>query len=746
MPKVNDTPAALRPFVSQGLVFASLGGHDGHAAADCIFCGKADKFRVNAENGLWDCKKCLESGNAVTFLRKLWQVSFDSTKNHDDLAADRRLLYGDTPAAWGAARSVLTDEWLIPGYGAGGKLDQLYRYSPGPDGRRVLKATAEVGHGLFGVNLFDPSKPDAYLCEGPWDGMALWEALRLARRDGDRIVRADSEAESLLATANVLAAPGCGSFDKHWCTLFAGKRVFLMYDNDHPRTHPKTGAPVEAPARAGMRKAAGVLAAAKAPPSEVFYLDWSEKGDDHEPSLQDGFDVRDWLSASDAPDYRAEEALPELLRKLRPAPADWAASAPAFDRTKPEPLTCAPCDSWKTLLTAWKKAMKWTEGLDRALAVMLACVTSTRAVGDQLWVKVMGPPSCGKTNLCEAVSVNTDYVVAKSTVRGFHSGYKSDPSGKEDNSLVAKLYDKTLVTKDGDALLQSPNLGQILAEARDLYDMSSRTHYRNRMSKDYAGVRMTWILCGTSSLRLLDSSELGERFLDCLVMEGIDEGLEDEILWRVANRTERGMSMEANGKMETQYSPEMVAAMRLTGGYVGHLRENARDLLAAVSSPEDALRACTKYGKFVAFLRARPSPKQDEAAEREIAARLVSQLVRLAKCLAVVLNRPSLDAEVMRRVRQTALDTARGRSMNIMKLLARPESVNVGMETGEVCHHTGFDEVKERRLLKFLRDVGALRLLSSKMPGGVKGRPRWHMSPAFRALYQEVVGDNRTRI
>src|SRR5690606_35550052 len=142
----------------------------------------------------------------------------------------------------------------------------------------------------------------------------------------------------------------------------------------------------------------------------------------------------------------------------------------------------------------------------------------------------------------EAISVNQDYVVAKSTIRGFHSGFKTDGNGEEDNSLIDQIRDKTLVTKDGDTLLQSPNLGQILSEARDLYDSTSRTHYRNKMSRDYAGVRMTWLLCGTSSLREIDQSELGERFLDCVLMDDIDDELEDAILWRVANRVDRNMS------------------------------------------------------------------------------------------------------------------------------------------------------------------------------------------------------------
>ena len=147
---------------------------------------------------------------------------------------------------------------------------------------------------------------------------------------------------------------------------------------------------------------------------------------------------------------------------------------------------------------------------------------------------------------------------------------------------------------------------------RSLYDCTTRSHYKNKMGKDYVGVRMTWILCGTSSLRSIDSSELGERFVDCVVMEGIDDDLEDEILWRVANRADRNMAVLANGDVTTNYEPELALAMGLTGGYVDWLRENASQLLAQVQMNETHLRLCTRLGKFVAYMRARPSKQQDE--------------------------------------------------------------------------------------------------------------------------------------
>ena len=67
---------------------------------------------------------------------------------------------------------------------------------------------------------------------------------------------------------------------------------------------------------------------------------------------------------------------------------------------------------------------------------------------------------------------------------------------------------------------------------------------------------MTWLLCGTTALREIDESELGERFLDCIVMDDIDNEMEDEILWRVVNRTDRSICIEASKELDTMYDPD----------------------------------------------------------------------------------------------------------------------------------------------------------------------------------------------
>lgn len=615
-------------------------------------------------------------------------------------------------------------------------MNNLYRYVlDRSSGKYRLLSTPELSHSLFGMQHFDPNKEEVWLCEGVWDAIALWEVANLCGWDDGKIKGVAEIEHSLATEVNILATPGCNVFRDEWVGLFKGKKVWILFDNDHPRIHPKTGKPIPPAALEGAKRVANLLLQGGA--KEVTVLMWGPEG--FSKAYPSGADVRDWVSGglgvgTGTPKDRIE-SLAELLSKRQPLPPDWV-SQETRDVAVSARYNAVECNDWKVLVGAWRKAMRWTEGLDRALSVMLASITSTKAVGDQLWVKIMGPASCGKTTLCEAISTAKDYVLAKSVIRGFHSGYRGEDKG-EDASLIKIMEGMTLVTKDGDTLLQSPNFGQILAEARDLYDGVARNDYRNGVRRNYDRLRCTWILCGTASLRTLDSSELGERFLDCVIMRGVDPILEAEILKRAARSAGKAVQIEANGEAISQYEPDLATAMQLTGGYVNYLRQNAARLLEEVELSDELEELCINLGRFVSYMRARPSRKQEELAERELAARLVKQHIRLAYCLTVVLGKKKVDQEVMRRVRQVALDTARGRVQEICRHLfsKHPEGVEVrGLSL--LCHET---EDSLRFLLRFLGRIGAVECFKRERGVGLGNKPRWRLTPEVHDLYALVI-------
>ena len=740
MPKVDETPSNLLPFVSLGLDFDRQSAA-GQAIATCPFCDESYKFYVAMDTGKWDCKDCKRSGNPMTFLRQVYEVGNPEDLGIDELAHSRGLLHVETLKQWGVVSSVITGEWLVPGFNVNGGVCQLYRYiTDHRSGKRILIATGGLPHGLFGVNLFDPNKEEVYICEGPWDGMALYEVLRITHVDENgKWSLTGSESSSMFAKANVVAVPGCNVFLSKWCELFPDKRVYLMFDNDHPRQVTlKNGTVSMIPPDGlrGMKNAANVMRKAEKPASKVFYLRWGADDDElaHDHSLPHGFDVRDALSQGED-SYDRVEKLSNLYDLFVEIPAEWLGGKTFKDGSVTlEPLFC---DSWSKLIDSWRMAFKWTPGLERALAVMLASIASTGHIGDQIWAMVLGPASCGKSSLCEALAVAKDYVYSKSSFRGFHSGYKTDKDGAEDHSMIPRIAGKTLIIKDGDTLMQSKNKDIVLSEGRDLYDRVSRSSYLNGLDRNYEDISVTWIICGTGSLRQLDTSELGERFIKVCIMKGIDSTMERAVTRRSTFSIRDNLGVMNDGTVESKDTSEKIEAKRLTGGYVEYLRKNASRLLRGITFSDEAVELCNDLGEFVAYMRARPSQKQDEVAEREISTRLCNQFTLLAACLAVVLNKKSVDADVMAIVRKVATDTADGKMLDIVSQLYRKGSE--GAETASVAVWIGRDEDKTRPMLTFLARINAVENFCKEIMPGISGNPRWKLTDRIAHLYTRVM-------
>lgn len=431
------------------------------------------------------------------------------------------------------------------------------------------------------------------------------------------------------------------------------------------------------------------------------------------------------------------EALELLLGTIHPVPTKWLridSRASSGDYMKGGDLTPVECTSYKTLIESWENALTWSGGLDTALSCVLASIVSTRSIGDQLWLKIMGPAACAKSTLAMAVSTARKYILPKSSITGFHSGFKgSKGEEEEDNSLVAQLFGKSLVTKDGDTLMQSESLGRILSEARDLYDSTCQTHYRNKMSKEYSGLRMTWILFGTSSLKKLDASELGERFLDCVIMTEIDDEMEIAVLRKVGKQAFSNLGTEVDADPNSHYTLEQGKAMRLTGGYVEYLRENAPRLFKCVATPQESDDTIMNLARFTAYMRARPptNPKEEDRAEREFAARLMSQLSRLAGCLAVVMGQKSVNNLVMDRVRKVALDTSRGYTLDMSHILM--EDATKGSTLKSISLRTNTSDEFTRRMLNFLKKINVVEVISNK------GVAKHRLTDKVELLYREVM-------
>lgn len=294
-----DHPDTLRPYIVHGVDLQYRDG-DKEALAECPWCNKPGKFSVNIQSGLWRCWACSEGndndkgggGNATVFIRMLWERSYDLTPvaSYSTLAVDRNVFHPSTLVEWNFAKSILTGNWMVPGYSVDGRLTGLYQYVWNGT-RMMLLPTPTMGHHLFGMNLYDAVGHTIFLCEGIWDSVVLYEALAMAKPFEDRLVRTSSREVSLINEANVLGSPSANTFKEEWVPVFAGKTVNLMTQNDHERFNEKTQKTIKSASYEWAHRITQILASASEPPLEINLLHWADVGFDV--TRKSGRDTRD---------------------------------------------------------------------------------------------------------------------------------------------------------------------------------------------------------------------------------------------------------------------------------------------------------------------------------------------------------------------------------------------------------------------------------------------------------------------
>lgn len=409
----------LRPYVFHGTALTERGSH---ATGDCPFCDREGKFSVEVCTGLWRCLVCgtgtaAGGGNTLVFVRLLYEQAYaavyGSTCPRDrtgspitgqngmakappypapdnaayagrggfpaTVAADRRLLSPDTVATWGICPAA-DGTWLVPGYGPDGRLDQVYRRTRIREkGEWVWRLLPTPGiwaegkvHALhLPANDYDLARPNIMVCEGPWDGMALWEVWP---SDG---------------TTNIVAVPGCNVWRDEWTELCRGKHVTLLYDSDHPRVY---GGRTSRAGYDGMIRVARRLSGVAA---SVSWLRWGPDG--YHPERPTGWDVRDELSTAE----NRKDAMRGILARVEHVPHEW------FNLTAPTATNgqlhqagssteAIPCHTWDECIEAWREAARLRQDLIDAIAVTLAVCASTQQAGNQLFLDLIGSPGSGK--------------------------------------------------------------------------------------------------------------------------------------------------------------------------------------------------------------------------------------------------------------------------------------------------------------------------------------------------------------
>ena len=439
--------------------------------------------------------------------------------------------------------------------------------------------------------------------------------------------------------------------------------------------------------------------------------------------------------------------LTELLDKVEDTPREWFNANGASSNGQPHHsgnVESMSCQTWNECEAAWVDAMQWRRDMGDALAVLLAVCASTQQGGNQLFLQLVGSAGSGKTTLCDGLLVSK-HCHNLEHLTGFHSGWKLPEDGEKDCSLIARINGKTLVTPEADVMLSSPRFVELMGQQRRIFDGKSGATYKNT-DKDtmHVGLRTHWIMAGTPAMMDHDQSHLGDRFVRFIIADP-EDGEKRAILKRAAQSERAAMLGSANGTAGSVVDPRTRLAYALTGGYVDWLRANVEEKLSQVDVSDAAEDYCLDLSELSADLRARPNEdrrKVETHDTKELPTRLARQNVRLASCLAVVLNKRSVDSDVLRILRKVALDTAAGHSLNIAQWLCsqnpkgngRSYQECGGLMPGILESWTGMTPDRLTKYLLFLRKIDVLEMRQLKNIGNA-----WLLTERVYDLYLRVM-------
>lgn len=671
------TSKFLEPFEAHGVEFTGERGDQRFGT--CPFTGKAEKFYVNASNGLWDSKTAGLSGNIPQFLNQISKQYQTGLTNPllERLAEDRGLpvqAFKDWHIGWDGR------QYSIPVRNFSGDVVDIRMFKLG----QHPMSTKGCPVGLLGSDGMASRKQDPiYLFEGEWDTIA---ARYLMGKVGVKGV--------------AVGVPGAGIFKPEWVNWFMGRVVHTHYDKDYAG---EIGEQVIEKRLSGIARS-------------VTYVHWPE-------DLPDGFDVRDWIM------YGLEKRTPKKSWSRLEGLYQSKPRIKELPPLKPETIILHRKKVKGKMKLVWKKPptlvdvhdvfQKWlyldnTNGID----VMLATMLSTRLEGPPVWLFLVGPPGSAKTAILSALNDLSEDIYTMSTLTP-HSlisganfqGMKGDPS------LIPRLDGKTLVVKDFTAILgqKDQEKEEIFSILRDAYDGQCGKMFGNGVERNYKS-RFTILAAVTPMIYDLGyrHAQLGERFLKYSMADNLNHPDEYAIIARAIENTDRESKMQK----EMRDVVREFVNRSLKGTILPTLPEALKDKIIWL-------------GRFGARLRgtvSRDTFKNDIITSRptaEVGSRLGIQLAKLCRSLAMLHKREQVNEEDYRIVKKVMLDTVMQRTEDILRFLYL---------SGETSPISTKDLARETRypvatVLRLLQDLHVLDIV---VRTGTSYKHRWQVSPYVR--------------
>lgn len=726
--KLREYHEKLRPFVFHGV---DLDNDDKESQGTCPFCHKLGHFGVMTDSGKWRCVRCDTSGNIYGFLKALYQQALDFTNKSPDVLtplSEERGISIRALRKFGIASTEM-GQYLVPSHNTKSILANLSKIIPRDGGGWTIMSTPGCNQWPFGTLKNPPVGGPIWLMEGLWDACKMFEVLSSVGIKGSKYVLSPPK-RSLASQCDVLGIPGCKTFHKRFLDLFKDRDLQVVYDSDHP--DPNHNGAVDG--HDGMQKILEIIHEEGSYPLSLKFVSWGKDG--YDPDLPDGYDARDMFNSMGPCKGLAHLDSIMSSRDLNPPANNYHTS------TDKKEVEIVPCNNFQDLLEAYREQkLRVTRAFEDTLAVMFAVSLSVTAPGDQLWFRVIGPPGCGKSTMAMAFC-GSDHCAELSKFTGFHSGYvgTSGERKKGDASLIPQLHNKMVWNKDADTIMTSPNRDGILGETRELYDGESTAHYRNRKHASYAGHRMAFVWCGTDTLRGLNRTSLGERFLDCDIFLDSDQ---EPYLKAAHSRTKSAVTDYLTGAQQSAPQTVSEALKPITAGFIDYLWNRIGNYPAPIYSQQasDSIRA---MGELLSYIRATIDRQGRDMAyrpRRELGTRIVSQFTKLASCLACMLDHPTVDEAILRIVRKVMKDSSKSCGGFRLEILQHLYKVQEGLTLDMLESRLRLPATTIWRSLRDMQELGIVERVAEPNRSGIRGRKNHYLrlTDTIRGYYHTAL-------
>lgn len=480
----------ITAFKQHGFSPVSTSGDD-HVVGNCIFCD-GDKFHINVETKMWDCKHCGKSGGYKTFIKELWEWSLENcnVRKIAELAKRRQLKINTLRSNVGY--NSITNTYLIPCYDIDNNeiLNITFFWWRGESKFRSITAG---GHSfVLNSNSLKSFNNTIWIVEGHWDTF-VWKELT----------------EKLKLDDLYIGLEGAQQLPDEIIPYFKDKIVHVVLHGDCDKEIKQKDGKKRSQKGAGILGMIKIFNKLSLTVRSIDFIHWKE-------GLKDGYDINDLYIDNKSDAEKTFQYIKENLNSLPPKfEADVKVKQPERRRYNGKGVTC------EEVYKVFNKhlELETTDMIDATFG----CILGNRLPADPIWMYLTGPSGSAKSVMCQAINCHYDIeAIDTFTANTLCSGMNSK-SG-HDHSLIPRLNGRIAVTKDMTTLLEKPAMvyKEIAGQLRAAFDGEYKAHYGGLVGERHYISKFGYIAGVTFRIENYteEVTSLGERWIRFIIPSG----------------------------------------------------------------------------------------------------------------------------------------------------------------------------------------------------------------------------------